>query len=183
MIDQTRQKMVKALEVLHQDLATVRTGRATPSILENIVVACYGGTQKLKIMELCTIFAQDPQNLVLTPFDISIIGEIRNGILASGIGLNPQIDGEILRINIPPLTEERRQEMIKLVKQKVEGGRIMIRQIRHEGMSQIKKNFEADEISEDEKIQTEKNLQELTDEMIKEIEILGEEKEKELLQI
>lgn len=183
MFDETRQKMEKALEVLKADLATVRTGRATPALLENIHVSCYGGTQKLKIMELSTITVQDHQNLVLTPFDLSIIGEIRNGILMAGLSLNPIIDGGIVRVSIPPLTEERRLEMVKLVKQKIEGGRVMIRQIRHETMTQIKKKFDADEISEDEKIGQEKDLQDLTDQMMKEIEILGEEKEKELLQI
>lgn len=182
-ITDVRQKMQKALEVLRGDLGTVRTGRATPALLENIVVSCYGGSQKLKIMELCTITAQDPQNLLLIPFDSSIVEEIRKGILTSGLSLNPIIDGSIIRINIPPLTEERRQEMVKLVKQKVEGGRIMIRQIRHEEMSHLKKKFEGDEIGEDEKIHNEKELQDLTDKMIGEIETLGEEKENELLQI
>ncbi|MDP3998666.1 MAG: ribosome recycling factor [bacterium] len=175
--------MQKALEVLRADLATVRTGRATPSLVENIIVSCYGGTQKLRIMELCTVAAQDHQSLVLTPFDPSISEEIRKGILSSSLSLNPVIDGNMIRINIPPLTEERRREMVKLVKKKVEGGRIMIRQIRHEEMSHLKRNFEADEVGEDEKIHQEKNLQELTDKMIAEIETLGEEKEKDLLQI
>lgn len=183
MLEETRQKMQKALEVLRQDLATVRTGRATPALLENVLIPCYGGTQKLKLMELCTITAQDVQNLVLTPFDPSIIGEIRNGILTSSLGLNPILDGNVLRINIPPLTEERRQEMVKLVKQKVEGGRIMIRQIRHEEMTQLKRRFDGGEISEDEKIHQEKQLQELTDKMISEIEVLGETKEKDLLTV
>src|SRR3990170_7472234 len=102
MIEEVKQKMEKALEVMHQDLATVRTGRAAPSLVENMVVSCYGGAQKLKIMELCTITASDPQNLILTPFDPSILGEIRNGILASGGGLNPVIDSNFLRINTPP---------------------------------------------------------------------------------
>lgn len=182
-LEQTRQKMQKALEVLRGDLATVRTGRATPALLEHIVIPCYGGSQRLKIMELSTIAAQDPQSLTVTPFDPSIIEEIQKGILSSQLGLNPIIDAGVIRVNIPPLTEERRQEMVKLVKQKVEGGRIMIRQIRHEEMTQLKRQFEAEEISEDEKIHKEKALQELTDQMMKEIEILGEEKEKELLQI
>lgn len=182
-LSEIRQKMEKACEVLRADLAAVRTGRATPALIEHVVISCYGGTQKLKIMELCTIAAQDPQSLTLTPFDPSIIAEIRNGILSSGLGLNPVIDGGVLRINIPPLTEERRQEMVKLVKQKVEGGRIMIRQIRHEQMAQIKRGHENEEISEDEKIHRENELQELTDKMIGEIEVLGEEKEKELLTV
>lgn len=176
-------KMEKALEVVRGDLATVRTGRATPALLENVIISCYGGSQRLKIMELCNIAASDPQSLTLTPFDPSIVEEIRKGILASGIGLNPILDGNLIRINIPPLTEERRQEMVKLVKQKIEGGRIMIRQIRHDQMQHLKRQFDSGEISEDEQMHLEKELQELTDKMMQEIEVLGEEKEKELLQI
>lgn len=183
LLSEVRPKMEKSLEVLRGDLATVRTGRATPSLIEHVVISCYGGTQRLKIMELGTTTAQDPQNLLLTPFDSSIIGEIRNGILNSGLGLNPVIDGGVLRITIPFLTEERRKEMVKLVKQKVEAGRIMIRQIRHEQMSHLKKSFDADEISEDQKIHLEKELQKLTDKMMGEIEVLGEEKERELLTV
>ncbi|MBI4100455.1 ribosome recycling factor [Candidatus Microgenomates bacterium] len=183
MIEEIKQKMQKTLQILRDDLGTVRTGKAAPAILENISVSCYGGAQKLKIMELCTISAPDPQTLTLTPFDPSIIGEIRNGIMTSGLGLNPVIDGPLLRISIPPLTEERRLEMVKLVKQKIEGGRIMIRQIRHERMAEIKRGFEGDEISEDERVHQEKELQEVTDKIMEEIEAIGKQKEEELLTI
>lgn len=176
-----RQNMQRAFEVLLSDFATVRTGRATPSLVENIIIAAYGGTQKLKVMELATISVTDPQTLVVTPFDQSIIEEIRSGIEDHGLGIAPVIDGNIIRISLPPLTQERRQEFIKLIKQKAEAGRVMIRQVRHEGMEEVKK--QAERISEDEVERTEKEIQKATDEFTQRIEKLLEEKEKELLTI
>ena len=119
LIATTHEQMRKALEVLHGDLSTIRTGKAAPSLVENISVSVYNGTTKLKILEVATVNAQDPQTLVLTPFDASIIEEIRKGIMESGAGLNPASDGQVLRISIPPLSEERRQELIHLIHQKL----------------------------------------------------------------
>lgn len=179
----TQSKMLRALEIIRQDLATIRTGRATPALVENVVVTVYGGSQKLKVMELGTISASDPRTLIITPFDPSIIEEINRGLLEANIGLTPFLDGEVIRISIPALSEERRQDYIKLAKQKLEAGRIMIRQIRHELMSKLKQMFEAKEIGEDDRRRTEEDLQNLTDKMIAEIEEIGRRKEEELLAI
>ncbi len=179
----TQLQMQKALEIIRADLGSIRTGRATPALIENVVVTVYGGTQKLKIMELGTIAASDSKNIVITPFDPSIIEEINKGIQTANVGLTPVLDGEVIRISIPPLSEERRQEYIKLAKQKLETGRVMIRQIRHEIMSEIKRSFEAKEISEDDRRRQEEELQELTDRMVAEIDELGRKKEEELVQI
>ncbi len=179
LIADTREKMRKALEVLHSDIATIRTGKAAPSLVENISVSVYNGTTKLRVMELATISASDPQSLVLTPFDASIIEEIRKGIMESGAGLNPSSDGQVLRISIPPLSEERRQELIHLMHQKLESGHIMIRQIRHEALNDLKKG----DLPEDENSRLEKEIQKATDEFIVEIDALGRKKEEELLQI
>jgi len=179
LIATTREQMRKALEVLSQDIATIRTGKAAPSLVENISVSVYGGTTKLRIMELATINASDPQSLVLTPFDASIIEEIRKGILESGAGLNPSSDGQVLRISIPPLSQERREELITLMHQKLENGKIMIRQVRHEAMNDIKK----EDLPEDENSRLEKEIQNSTDEFIGQIDALGKKKEEELLQI
>ncbi len=176
-------KMGKALEIIRADLGTLRTGRATPALVENIVVSVYGGSQKLKILELGTITTLDSKTLQITPFDPSIIEEISKGILTANTGFTPIIDGEVIRISIPSLSSERREEYLKLAKQKLEMGRVMIRQQRHEGMDQIKKMIEAKEISEDEEKRGEKDLQTLTDSFISEIEELGRKKEEELLQI
>lgn len=182
-VEQTKQKMQKVLDVLRTDLSTVRTGRAAPSLVENITINAYGGTQKLKIMELATVGTSDPQTLVLTPFDNSIIGEIQKGIAEANVGLNPTIDGVLIRISIPPLSEERRQQLIHLMKQKLENGRIMVRQVRHEAMAEIKKQLNDKSISEDDVLRLEKETQRLTDETIGEIESFGKRKEEELLQI
>lgn len=178
-----RQKMQKVLEVLYTDVATVRTGKASPAIIENIVIGAYGGTQRLKVMELATIQAQDTQTLVVTPFDASIIGEIQKGILETNVGLNPVIDGTLIRISIPPLSEERRRDLITLMRQKLENGRIMVRQVRHEAMSDIKTQFTNKTISEDETLHLEKEVQKATDEVMSDIDSLGKKKEEELMQI
>ena len=183
LIQNARLKMNKILDVLRTDLSTVRTGRAGPSLVENIVINAYGGTQNLRVMELATIGSSDPQTLVITPFDSSIISEIQKGIAQAHVGLNPVIDGQLIRISIPGLSEERRQELIHLMKQKLENGRIMVRQVRHEAMYEIKKQKDQKTISEDEADRSEKEVQKLTDELIEDIEGMGRKKEEELLQI
>lgn len=183
LLSQTRDRMKKAFEVTQTDLSSVRSGRATPALVENIVISAYGGSQKLKVMEMATITTMDAKALVISPWDPSIITDIEKGILEANIGLTPVIDGEIIRISIPPLSEERRQEYIKLARAKLEAGRIMIRQIRHEAMRDLKKAEVEGDIREDERKHGEKKVQELTDEMIAEIDALGERKEQELLQV
>ena len=186
-VESTRAKMQKVLDVLHGDLATVRTGRAAPSLVENIVISAYGGSTKLRVMELATISASDTQTLTVTPFDGSIIGEIQKGILEADTGLNPTIDGQMIRINIPQLSEERRQELIKLMRQKLENGKIMVRQVRHEAMDEIKKPFDKaqgkQELSEDEVMRLEKETQRVTDDTMVKIDEMGNHKEQELLAI
>ena len=178
-----RENMQKVLDLLMTDLATVRTGRATSSLIENIIVTVYAGSTSLTIKELATIATADPQTLVLTPFDPSIAGEIQKGILEANVGLNPSCDGQIIRISIPPLSEERRRELIHLMRQKLESGRIMVRQARHEAMAQIKKDFESKAISEDDRQRLEKQTQIITDEFVSHIDSLGAKKEEELMQI
>ncbi|MBI2031944.1 MAG: ribosome recycling factor [Candidatus Levybacteria bacterium] len=182
-LEKVRLRMQKVLDLLRSDLATVRTGRAAPSLVENIVLSVYGGTQKLKLMELATITTSDSQTLMITPFDASIIGEIQKGILEANLGLNPANDGQVIRITIPQLSEERRKELIHLMHQKLENARIMVRQIRHEAMVHVKKQHADKEISEDEMARHEKEVQKLTDELMVDIEGLGKKKEEELLQI
>lgn len=179
LVSQTKQKMQKALEVLRGDFATIRTGRATPSLVDHLVVNVYGGTARMKIVELATIGASDSQTLLLTPFDPSIIGEIQKGILEANIGLTPSIDGQNIRISIPPLSEERRRQLIHLMKQKLENGKIMVRQMRHDAMTDIKKQ----ELPEDEEKRLEVEIQKLTDEMVEEIELMGKKKEEDLMQM
>ncbi|MEJ2441508.1 MAG: ribosome recycling factor [Patescibacteria group bacterium] len=175
--------MQDVLDMVITDIGTIRTGRATPALIEELVVAAYGGTQRLKVNELATITSPDPQTLVIDPWDKSIIGEIKQGILSANIGFNPSIDGEIIRISLPPLTTEDREKYVKLLSTKLESGRVMIRQVRSEAMREIKKDFEEKKISEDEKFGQEKKLQEITDEFVEKIDKAGENKERELLQV
>jgi len=183
LINDTRQKMQKVEEILKSDLSTIRTGRAAPSLVENIVIAAYGGTQKLKVIELASVTASDPQTILITPFDGSIIGEIRKGIQETSTGLTPVIDGQVIRISIPPLSQERREELVHLVNQKLEGGKIQVRQMRHEAMQSIKKEETENNISEDDTILQEKEIQKITDEAIELIDQLGEKKKEELMQV
>ncbi|OGM15299.1 ribosome recycling factor [Candidatus Woesebacteria bacterium RBG_19FT_COMBO_42_9] len=178
-----RSRMQQVIALVESDVASIRTGRATPALIEKLEVAVYGGQQKLKVQELATISAPDSQTLVVDPWDKSIIGEISKGILVANVGMNPSIDGEIIRISFPPLTTEDRQKYVKLLSTKLEGARVMMRQIRGDAMHEIKKKFGAKEITEDDKFGQEKRLQGLTDEMIGKIEEMGERKKQELLQI
>jgi len=175
--------MQQVVDLVVSDIASIRVGRATPSLVEDLSVLVYGGQQKLKVQELATISVLDPQTLEIEPWDKSIIGEIRQGILSAGIGLNPVISGEKIRITIPPLTTEDREKYLKLLSAKLESGRVMIRQIRAGFLKEIQKSFEEKEIGEDEKFSQEKRLQEITDEFIAKINEQGEKKKEELTQL
>ena len=178
-----RSKMQSSLDVVASDIAGIRTGRASPALVENVVCPAYGGTQRLKIVELATISAPDPSQIVINPWDKSIIGDIKKGIMEANIGMNPSIDGEIIRISMAQLTTEDREKYVKLLSAKLENGKVIIRQIRADEMHEIKKKFEAKEMTEDEKFGNEKKLQEITDEFVGKIEEMGEKKKTELLQI
>ena len=176
-------RMEKAFEVLKNEVSSIRTGRATSSLVENIICPVYGGTQKLKVVELGTISTPDPGTITIQPWDASIIGEIRQAIQAANVGLTPIIDSEIIRVSVPALTAERREEFIKLLHRHLENGRIMIRQIRHDKMTDIKRAFDDEDLPEDDKFRLEKDLQGMTDEFMGKIEEIGERKEAELMAI
>ncbi len=178
-----RSRMTQVTNSVILDLGSLRTGKASPTLVDELMVAVYGGQQRLKIKELATVTVPDHQTLVIDPWDKSIIGEIRQGILSSNIGMNPSIDGQIIRISFPPMTTEDREKYTRLLSTKLENGRVMVRQIRQDGMHEIKKDFEAKTLSEDEKFAAEKKLQEVTDEFIGKINEAGERKKEELLQI
>ncbi len=179
----TRDQMKKALEVTATDLSSIRSGRATPALVEHLIISAYDGTQKLRLMEMATITTQDTRNIIITPYDPSQIRDIEKSIQEANTGLTPVVDGEVVRITIPQLSEERRREYIKLAHAKLEAGKIMVRQVRQESMKDLKHVKDDALISEDEEKIGEKRVQELTDEMIAELESLGARKEAELLQI
>ncbi len=178
-IGELQQQIDKVLDLIRTDLATVRTGRATPALIENISIVTYGGSTKLRVIELATISSTDSQTLVVTPFDPATRDDLRKGILESGSGLNPVDDGHVLRISIPPLTQERREELIKMMRHKLENGKIMIRQARHEALASLKKL----ELSEDEVVRMEKEIQKVVDGTMDTLDSWGKQKEEELLQI
>lgn len=182
-LTQTKDKMQKALEVTKEDLSSIRSGRATPSLVENVIIFAYQGTTKMKLMELATITTMDAKTIVISPYDTTIISEIEKSLLEANIGMTPIVDGEIIRISIPPLTEERRKEYIKLAKAKIEAGKIMIRQIRQDMMQHLKKMEDDNTIDEDQKKLGEKHIQEITDTHVHELEQLGIKKEEELIQV
>lgn len=181
-MDDVRQKMEKALELLRQDLVSLKVGRATPDLVEQIQVEAY--ETKMPLVELATITSPEPNQLLITPFDQAIIRNIEKALaLDRGLGLSPVVDGEVIRIVIPPISEERRKELTKLLGQKIESARIMIRQTRQGKMQEMRRAFDNKEISEDDRFQKEKKLQEITDEFNQRIGEIGRQKEEQLLTI
>ncbi|MBI4129807.1 ribosome recycling factor [Candidatus Roizmanbacteria bacterium] len=179
-IQQTRQQMEKAIMILRQDLGTIRAGRANAAIVEHVRVKVYGGSQELSVAELATISGSDAKTLIISPFDASIIDELERGLQQANLGVTVVQDGQMIRVTIPALTSERRDEFVKLSKTKTEGIRIMIRQIRQEGMKKVQDQFQAKTIAEDEKFRLEKEIQKLTDEFINQTDEALEKKIQEL---
>jgi ribosome recycling factor len=178
-----RTKMQHVMELTLADISSIRTGRASASVVSDLSVLVYGGAQKLKIQELASINVTDSQTIVIDPWDKSIIGDIKKGIMSANVGLNPSIDGEVIRIILPSMTTEDRQKFVKLLGAKLENGRVMVRQVRADIMKDIKTTFEKKEVTEDQKFAQEKKLQDLTDEFVGKINEMGKKKEEELLQI
>jgi ribosome recycling factor len=174
-------KMKASIKVFREDLATIRTGHATPSLVEHVKVEYAGVPTPLN--QLAGISAPEAGLLIIQPWDKGSIGSIEKAILKSELGLNPSNDGNIIRISIPPLSEERRQELIKVVHKRVEERRIAVRNLRHEALNDLKKLEKDKEISQDEFKNAQEQLQKLTDIYMTEIEQLGNAKEKELMEI
>lgn len=175
------EKMKSSIKVYRADLATIRTGHATPALIEHIKVEYAGVPTPLN--QLAGISAPEAGLLVIQPWDKSSIHNIEKAILKSELGLNPANDGNIIRIAIPPLSEERRQELIKVVHRRIEERRVAIRSLRHEAMNELKKMEKDKEISQDEHKRAHEQLQKLTDVFMAEIEKYGNDKEQELLEV
>jgi len=181
-VDDVRQRMEKALAMLRQDLVGLKVGRATPALVEQIQVEAY--ETRMPLVELATITSPEPNQLLITPFDQTIIRNIEKALaLDRDLGISPVIDGEVIRITIPPLNEERRKELVRLLSQKLEAARIAIRQIRQDKMQEIRRAFDNKEISEDDKFRREKELQDITDEFNQKISEMGRQKEEQLMTI
>ena len=185
MTDQTlrnvEDKMRKTVDGLKAELATIRTGRATPAIIEHVKVD-YAGVL-MPINQLGGISVAEAKILIIQPWDKSTIRSIEKAILTSDLGLTPVSDGNVIRINIPPLSEERRQELIKAVRRRVEERRIAIRNLRRDGLEELKKMEGAKEISQDQHKQASTQVQKMTDAFIINAEQIGRDKEAELTQV
>ena len=174
-------KMKKAVDVLKGDLMTIRTGRASPALVEQLPVDAYGMTSPL--IQLATISAPDARLITIKPFDASTIGSIEKAILKSDLGLTPGNDGKLIRLPIPPLTEERRRGLVKRVHQRIEEAHIVVRNIRHRTLDDLKDYEKEKLISEDDHFRAKDQLQELTDKYIAQMNEVGKAKEKEVMEI
>lgn len=175
------QKMQTSVNVLKEQLATIRTGRASPALVEHIKVD-YAGVP-MPLIQLAGISAPEVGLLVISPWDRNSISSIEKAILKSDLGLNPSTDGNVIRIKIPPLSEERRQELTKIVHKRIEERKIIVRNLRHEAMNELKSLEKNKEISQDDNKRAQERLQKLTDRFILEIEKIGHDKETELMEV
>jgi len=177
---EAEEHMNKSIEMAKAELATIRTGKASPSLLDSIKVDYYGTMVPIK--QVANIAVPDPKMITIQPWEKPMVGEIVKAIQSSNLGLNPQSDGNFIRISLPPLTEERRKELVKSVKHMVEDAKVAVRNVRREANDKLKKLEKEHEISEDDLHRYQKDMQELTDESIKKLDELFEEKEKEILE-
>ena len=180
-MNEARDKMKKAQEALQRQLGQIRAGRANASLLDRITVDYYGVPTPVNQMASITI--PEARVLMVTPFDKNMINDVEKAILASDIGLNPANDGNVIRLVIPQLTEERRKELAKEVKKESEGAKIAVRNIRRDAMDEYNKQQKNGDLTEDDLRNAEKDIQTLTDDNIKAIDSIVAEKEKELLEV
>lgn len=175
------ERMKKTMAAFQKDLLHIRAGRANPSLLDNISFSYYGVETPLK--QAASINVPEARMLTITPWDPKNIKPIEQAILASDLGITPSNDGKMIRLPFPPLTEDRRKDLVKEVSLRLEEAKVAVRNIRREGMEQIKKDENDKAISEDDRYQEEDDLQKLTDKYIKQLEEAEKEKEKELMEI
>ena len=179
--DDAVSRMKKTIEVLSADLAKVRTGRAHPSLLDALKIEYYG--QPTPLNQVASVTVSDPRTLTVTPFDKSMTQVVEKAILSSDLGVNPVTAGNVIRVPLPPLTEERRKELVKQVKSEAESGKIAIRNIRRDANNTIKDLLKEKEISEDDERRSQDEVQKITDKYISEVDKVLENKEKELMQV
>ena len=175
------ERMLKTIEVVKANYASVRAGRANAAVLDRIQVEYYGTPTPLN--QVAAVSSPDPRTLVIQPWDGSLLKAIEKAIQTSDLGINPQNDGKAIRLSFPQLTEERRKDLVKQIRKYTEGGKVAVRNIRRDAMENFKKQQKASEITEDKLKMAEKDLQKLTDDSCKELDKLLENKEKELLSV
>jgi len=178
---EAEERMGKAVNVLRADLLSIRTGRASPALVERLPVECYGGV--LPLNQTASIGVPEPRLLTIRPWDTSVIGNIEKAILKSDLGLTPANDGRIIRLPIPSLTDERRHDLAKIVSRRVEEGRVAVRNVRRDGLKDLNEAKKQKQISEDDFYRAKDDLQKLTDEYIGKMDELGEKKRAEIMEI
>lgn len=174
-------KMDKRIDGLVSEFKTIRAGRANASVLDKIAIDYYG--TMTPIQQVGSISSPEPRMLVVQPWDATVLGEIEKAINKSDLGISPQNDGKVIRLNFPPLTEERRRELVKTVKKYAEEAKVQIRNARRDGIEMYKKQKKDGEITEDDLKTIEKDIQDMTDKYIKEIDSITSDKEKEITEI
>jgi len=174
-------RMAKSVESLRHDLTKIRTGRAHPSLLEHISVEYYGS--EVPLTQVANVSVADARMLSVTPWEKPMVPVIEKAIINSGMGLNPATAGEVIRVPLPPLTEERRRDLIKVVKQEGEGAKVAIRNIRRDVLGDVKSLLKDKEITEDEERHTQDEVQKITDKFVAQVDAVLAEKEKDLMEI
>jgi ribosome recycling factor len=180
-ISSNEERMKKTVASLKEGFAAIRTGRASAALFDRIRVDAYG--EKSPLNQMANISVPEARLIVVQPWDINLIGEIEKAIRASELSLNPSNDGKVIRISIPPLTEERRKELVKLAKSQAEQSRVSIRNIRRDGNDELKKLLKDSKITEDDESKGVAELQKLTDSYINQVNHVLEEKEKEIMEV
>jgi ribosome recycling factor len=178
---ETEARMKSTVQSLEEDLAGIRTGRASPALVERLNIDYYG--MPTPLIQLATINVPEPRTLMIRPFDASTLKAIERALLTSDLGLTPNNDGKSIRLNLPPLTEERRRDLVKVVHNRVEESRVAIRNIRRDNIKDLREFEEEKLISEDELEEGEEELQKITDRYIEEVNAVGQRKEKEILEV
>jgi len=177
----TETRMQKAIDATRNDFASVRTGRASPALLDRLHVEAYGSSVPLK--QVASVSTPDARTLQITAFDRTTVGAIRKAIETSDLGMSPNIDGSNIRLMIPQLTEERRKDLVKVIRKKAEDGKVAIRNVRHKGVDEIKALLKDGTITEDENKRANERVQKATDKFIKDVDALVAAKEKEIMEV
>lgn len=181
LLKKTEEKMEKSLISLSKDFASVRAGRATPAVLDRVTVDYYG--VPTPINQMAAVSVPEGRTLMIQPWDASTLKDIEKAILTSDIGITPSNDGRVIRLNFPPLTEERRKELVKEVRSMSEDGKVAVRSIRRDSIDKLKAMKKNSEITEDDQADGEKKIQNITDKFTKEIDEMCSAKEKEIMEI
>ena len=180
-LTEVERKMGRAMEALDRELASLRTGRATPSLIENVSVDYYGTPTPLK--QIASISAPDARAIMVQPWDKQALRDIERGLMKSEMGFNPSNDGNMITVPIPPLNQERRQELVRLLKRKIEEGKVSVRNVRRDGLESLRKLERDKAISQDQNRRSQDQLQKTTDSFIKSIDQVSTAKEAEILQV